>query len=66
MGTRDRERKERILSGEELSFKRKSLMRRLDLVCKDIYKEYGVEGIYYLDRVTTAMSAQVHEARGGC
>lgn len=66
MGTRNRERKQRILSGEEITFKRRSLMQRLDHVCGDIYKEYGVEGIYYLDRITTAMSAQVHDAREGC
>jgi len=66
MGTKDRERKVRILSGEELAFKRKSLMRRLDEVCGDIYKEYGVDGIYYLDRLTSAMSSQVHNPEGGC
>ena len=66
MGQENKERKLRILSGEEISFKRKSLTQRLDGVLADYYKEYGPSGVFYLDHLTSLMSAHVHNPEGGC
>ena len=66
MGKQKIERKVRILSGEEVSFKRKSLMRRLDQVMLDVYKEYGFHGIIYMHNLNLAVQSKMYNPEGGC
>lgn len=66
MGIQERERKHRILTGEELSFKRKSLMRRLDVVYHDMYMEYGLEGLVYMHKLSLSSLQQLVNPKGGC
>jgi len=66
MGTQDNERKIRVLSGEEISFKRKALMRRLDQVTLDVYKEFGPEGILYMHNLNLSLMNRMYNPEGGC
>jgi len=66
MGVRERERKQRILTGEEISFYRRSLMRRHDNLIRDMYKEYGINGLIFTRETATGRLAQVWNAESGC
>lgn len=66
MGRAEKARKIRILTDEELSFKRRSLMKRVDQVYEDVYREYRALGAIYLHNMSLYLLEQIFDNKEGC
>ncbi len=56
----------RILTADERSFKRKSMLSRLDQCLEDVDVEFGLQGSVYMLHMAQYRLQQLVDMQGGC